>query len=59
MRYRNSLAAVTLLLLGLPAAIAASSVEKIRNEKVLVTEVTLAPARVKPHRPCIPACSST
>ena len=43
MRYRNSLAAVTLLLLGLPVAFATSSVEKIRNAKVLVTEVTLAP----------------
>jgi hypothetical protein len=43
MRYSNSLAAVTLFVLGLPVAFAATSVEKIRNPKVLVTEVTLAP----------------
>ena len=43
MRYRNSLALTTLFLVGLPVAFAATSVEKIRNPKVLVTEVTLAP----------------
>ena len=43
MRCRNIPVAVTFLLLGLPLAFAASSVEKIRNAKVLVTEVTLAP----------------
>ena len=48
MRYRNSLAAVTLLLLGLPVAFAATSVETIRNPKVLVTEVTLAPGESEP-----------
>jgi hypothetical protein len=43
MRCRNISVAVTVLLLGLPLAFAASSVEKIRNAKVVVTEVTLAP----------------
>ena len=43
MRYRPWLAAVTLLLLGVPVAFAATILEKIRNPKVLVTEITLAP----------------
>ena len=33
MRYRNSLAAVTLLLLGSAVAFAATSVEKIHNQR--------------------------
>jgi hypothetical protein len=43
MRYRMSVAITALYLAVTPAAIATSSVERIRNPKVLVTEDTLAP----------------
>jgi hypothetical protein len=43
MRYRNSGVIVALSLINLPAAFAVSSVEKVRNPQVLVTEDTLAP----------------
>lgn len=39
---RNSLLWIALSLIALPACVSATSVEKIRNEKVLVTEDTLA-----------------
>lgn len=39
--------AVTVLAALAPAALAASSVEKVRNEKVLVTECTLAPGETE------------
>ncbi len=39
---RNSLMWIALSLIALPVCVAATSVEKIRNEKVLVTEDTLA-----------------
>ena len=50
----NSLAGIALSLVALPACLAATSVEKIRNEKVVVTEETLAPgetASVPGNRP--------
>jgi len=43
MHYRTAAVMTTLLLAALPATFAASSVEKIRNDKVRVTEDTLAP----------------
>jgi hypothetical protein len=43
MHYRTSVVMIALLVAAVPAAFAASSVEKIRNEKVLVTENTLSP----------------
>jgi hypothetical protein len=43
MRIRSLLAAIALCAIGLPFAFAATSVEKITNDKVVVTEDTLAP----------------
>jgi hypothetical protein len=43
MLVRHWIVAVAVCLIRVPAAFAASSVEKIRNEKVVVTEETLAP----------------
>jgi hypothetical protein len=43
MYFRKSLATFVLILVGSSTSLAASSVEKIRNPKVLVTEDTLAP----------------
>jgi hypothetical protein len=43
MRVRISVGVVAFCMVAMPAAFAASSVERIRNEKVVVTEDTLAP----------------
>jgi len=43
MRHHNPAVVLVLLLANLPAALAASCVEKIRNPQVIVTEDTLAP----------------
>jgi hypothetical protein len=43
MHSRGLLVTIALLLVGVPASFAASSVEKIRNPQVLVTDDTLAP----------------
>jgi len=48
MRHRSSAVAVALLLASLPAAFAASSVAKIRNPQVVVTEDTLGPGETEP-----------
>ncbi len=55
MGYRGSLMALVLFLVGLPAALAATSVEKIRNQKVVVTEVTLAPDESETAPPMHPS----
>ena len=45
MHSRSSLVTMALFLVGLPSCFAASSVEKIRNPQVLVTEDILAPGQ--------------
>ena len=55
MRYRGSLFVLVLFLVGLPAAVAATRVEKIRNDKVVVTEITLAPGESEAAPPTHPS----
>lgn len=45
MRYRNSLMVIALFVSCVSTARAATSIEKIHNDKVVVTEVTLAPGQ--------------
>ncbi len=54
MHLRTSIAATALLLAVIPAA-SASSVEKIRNQKVIVTEDTLAPGQSEPTPDTLPS----
>ena len=48
MHYRALIFCIALLLIAIPAALAATSLEKIRNEKVLVTEEVLASGESMP-----------
>jgi hypothetical protein len=47
MRVQNGIVVVAVCLIGVPVAFAASSVEKIRNEKVVVTEERLSPGEAE------------
>lgn len=47
MKHRTSLILIALSLVVVPSVMAATSVEKIRNHKVLVTEDTLAPGQTE------------
>ena len=47
MRVQNWIVVAAVCLIGVPVAFAASSVEKIRNEKVVATEERLSPGEAE------------
>jgi len=55
MRGRISVAVAALCLAATPVGFAASTIERIRNQKVLVTEDTLAPEESEPTPDTLPA----